>query len=41
MGEYKWQQLGVPYTLSDVQPPTPEQINHALQIFRERGLVAV
>jgi pyruvate formate lyase activating enzyme len=41
MGEYKWQQLGLPYTLSDVQPPTPEQINHALQIFRERGLVAV
>jgi len=41
MGEYKWQQLGLPYTLSDVQPPTPEQVNHALQIFRDRGLVAV
>lgn len=41
MGEYKWQQLGLPYTLADVNPPTPEQVNHALQIFRAHGLVAV
>jgi len=41
MGEYKWQQLGLPYTLADVDPPTPEQVNHALQIFRDQGLVAI
>ncbi|MEN9223991.1 MAG: pyruvate formate-lyase-activating protein [Thermostichus sp. HHBFW_bins_43] len=41
MGEYKWQQLGLPYTLTDVDPPTPEQVNHVLQLFRDQGLMAV
>lgn len=41
MGEYKWQQLGLPYALKDVDPPTPEQVNHVLQIFRDQGLMAV
>lgn len=38
MGEYKWKQLGLPYALSDTQPPTPEQIQKVIQIFRDRGL---
>ncbi len=41
MGEYKWQSLGLPYTLRDVQPPTPEQVESVRQIFRERGLLSV
>lgn len=41
MGEYKWQQLGLPYALKDVDPPTPEQVNNVLQIFRDQGLMAV
>jgi pyruvate formate lyase activating enzyme len=40
MGEYKWQQLGLPYTLGDTQPPTPELVEHVIQIFRDRGLTA-
>ncbi|MCS6814192.1 MAG: pyruvate formate-lyase-activating protein [Cyanobacteria bacterium] len=41
MGEYKWEQLGLPYTLHDTQPPTPEQVAAVKQIFADRGLVAV
>lgn len=38
MGEYKWKQLGLPYTLKNTQPPTPEQIQKVIQIFRNWGL---
>ncbi|MEN9206109.1 MAG: pyruvate formate-lyase-activating protein [Thermostichales cyanobacterium DRC_bins_46] len=41
LGEYKWQALGLPYQLFDVQPPTPEQVQRAIAIFREQGLVTV
>jgi pyruvate formate lyase activating enzyme len=41
MGEYKWQQLGLPYGLAETQPPSPELIEHVLQIFRDQGLTAV
>ncbi|NJL98467.1 MAG: pyruvate formate lyase-activating protein [Synechococcaceae cyanobacterium SM2_3_2] len=41
MGEYKWQQLGLPYALKGVDPPTPDQVNNVLQIFRDHGLMAV
>ena len=38
MGEYKWQALGEPYTLADVQPPEPEQVEHARSLLRGYGL---
>ncbi|MCJ2542536.1 pyruvate formate-lyase-activating protein [Thermostichus vulcanus] len=40
MGEYKWQQLGLPYLLKDVEPPSPEQVAKVVQIFRDQGLKA-
>ncbi|MGQ9837543.1 MAG: pyruvate formate-lyase-activating protein [Cyanobacteriota bacterium] len=40
MGEYKWEQLGLPYLLKDVPPPSPEQVAKAVQIFRDQGLKA-
>lgn len=41
MGEYKWEQLGLPYALHDTQPPTPEQIAAVKQIFADRHLTVV
>lgn len=38
MGEAKWQQLGLPYMLSDTQPPSPELIAAIHALFKERGL---
>lgn len=38
MGEYKWQELGYDYQLKDTQPPTPEQIQQTINIFRSHGL---
>ncbi len=38
MGEYKWETLERPYELTDIQPPTREQMREAETIFRERGL---
>lgn len=29
LGTFKWQQLGIPYTLEDVQPPTAERVRQA------------
>jgi pyruvate formate lyase activating enzyme len=33
LGLFKWQQLGIPYTLSDVPTPTAEQVAKASQIL--------
>ncbi|KQW84151.1 hypothetical protein ASC65_03330 [Brevundimonas sp. Root1279] len=41
MGAYKWERLGLDYTLRDTQPPTKAQVEAALSIFREAGLEAV
>lgn len=38
MGEFKWEQLQLPYRLSDVQPPTFEQVDMAREIFARAGL---
>jgi pyruvate formate lyase activating enzyme len=40
MGAYKWERLGLNYTLQDTPPATIEQVNAALDIFRSRGLRA-
>lgn len=34
MGIYKWKELGIPYTLSDAEPPSPERVRHAEEILR-------
>jgi pyruvate formate lyase activating enzyme len=41
MGEYKWQQMGLPYVLGETQPPTPVQVEHITQIFQDYGLTVV
>lgn len=41
MGEYKWKEMGVPYQLSEAQPPTPELIERVKQQFVLRGLNTV
>lgn len=41
MGEYKWQELGFEYLLRDTPPPTPEQIQTALDIFRSREIFTI
>ena len=33
MGEHKWEELGLPYTLSDCKPPTKQQLNQAKKIL--------
>ncbi|NJR15994.1 MAG: pyruvate formate lyase-activating protein [Calothrix sp. CSU_2_0] len=41
MGEYKWEQLGFEYLLKDTLTPSPKQIQAALDIFRNRGILAI
>jgi pyruvate formate lyase activating enzyme len=40
MGRYKWEKLGLEYTLAHTDPPSQEVINHAIGIFRGAGLTA-
>ena len=40
MGRFKWHTLGIRYALEDVQPPTPEALAKACEIFRAAGLNA-
>ena len=40
MGKYKWHQLGIPYTLEDVAPPTAESVERTCAAFRSAGLTA-
>ena len=35
LGVYKWGQLGIPYKLTDVKPPTEESVLHARKILTE------
>lgn len=41
MGEYKWRELGLPYSLWDTPPPTAAQVQHVIGTFRDRGLNVV
>lgn len=41
MGEYKWQELGFEYLLANTSPPSPEQVQAALDIFRSREIFAI
>jgi pyruvate formate lyase activating enzyme len=40
MGRYKWKALGMPYELSDFQPPSPETVETVRAQFRDVGLKA-
>lgn len=40
MGRYKWEALGLPYTLHDVTAPSQESLASAVGAFRARGLTA-
>jgi pyruvate formate lyase activating enzyme len=38
MGKYKWRELGMEYSLEDVDPPTPAMIERTCALFRAEGL---
>jgi pyruvate formate lyase activating enzyme len=40
MGRYKWKQLGLTYTLEGTSPPSDEQCQRAVAVFRAQGLRA-
>ncbi len=40
MGRFKWERLGLDYTLSETQPPTAELAERACEVFRRTGLTA-
>ncbi len=40
MGRFKWEKLGLDYTLKDVEPPSAELTDPVLDQFRSRGLTA-
>ncbi len=40
MGRYKWERLGLDYKMSQTEPPTPEMVADAVEIFRSAGLQA-
>jgi pyruvate formate lyase activating enzyme len=40
MGRYKWEKLGLDYTLNDVKAPSSELVETTCQAFRDEGLQA-
>ncbi len=38
MGRFKWERLGIEYSLRDTSPPDPELVERVAAVFRERGL---
>ncbi len=40
MGEYKWEELGIPYTLKGVKPPDAERVRNAERILRGDSVVS-
>ena len=40
MGRFKWERLGLTYTLESVEPPTSEAIDKAVAVWRSAGLDA-
>jgi pyruvate formate lyase activating enzyme len=40
MGRYKWERLGLDYTLKNVEPTTAEATEQACEVFRKAGLTA-
>lgn len=40
LGRFKWERLGLDYTLRDVEPPSPELAEQACEVLRAAGLEA-
>jgi pyruvate formate lyase activating enzyme len=40
MGKYKWERLGLDYTLANTHPPTADLAQQACEVFRKAGLTA-
>jgi pyruvate formate lyase activating enzyme len=40
MGKFKWKQIGLEYTLADVEPPTRDVVERVCAVFRAAGLKA-
>jgi pyruvate formate lyase activating enzyme len=40
MGRFKWERLGLDYTMAETEPPTREVVDEAIAIFRSAGLEA-
>ena len=40
MGRFKWEKLGLDYTLNDVSVPSRESVEAAIAAFRAEGLNA-
>ena len=40
MGKYKWERLGLEYSLASTEPPSVELAEQACEVFRKRGLKA-
>jgi pyruvate formate lyase activating enzyme len=40
MGRFKWEKLGLRYTLQDAKPPSNELVEETCQVFRAEGLQA-
>ena len=40
MGQFKWKELKLDYTLDSFQPPGPQAVDHACALFRAEGLRA-
>jgi pyruvate formate lyase activating enzyme len=40
MGAFKWEALGIPYTLADVEPPDMDLVLRVVDVFRGEGLRA-
>ena len=40
MGRYKWERLGLAYTLENVEAPTAEVVERACEVLRKAGLKA-
>lgn len=41
LGEFKWKAAGLPYTLADTRPPSPDLLERTRDVFRDQGLATV
>ena len=41
MGEYKWEEMGYKYELSETKSPSAERVDNALKIIRSYGIKAI